>query len=164
MIASATGEVLAWTGKSYPTDAVQARTLVHAPLESHLFRFDETPMLILGCHDLNMFSERAWANQLEGSVRRRRCDAMRRLARKFEPVTVLQHPHMTDSPMIWSTAWAGVRKFLTTAQTLASGIAYCGGDENGLPRASLEAVLKRTAWGAQVVDIVVGGHLIGVRD
>ena len=158
VIDTTTGEVIAWTGKSYPANPVQERTLVHAPLESHLFRFGETPMLILGCHDLNLFSQRARANQSVGSVRRRRCNAMRRLASEFEPVTVLQHPHTTDSPMIWSTAWAGVRKCLTTAETLASGIAYCGGDENGLPRDSIEAVLERTAWGARVVDVVVEGH------
>ena len=158
VIDTATGEVVAWTAKSYPAGPVQERTLVHAPLESHMLRFGEKPMLILGCHDLHLFSPRARANQLAGSVRRRRCDAMRRLAGKFEPVTVLQHPHTTDSPMIWSTAWAGVRKCLTTAETLASGIAYCGGDESGLPRASIEAVLERTAWGAQIVDVLVGGH------
>ena len=158
VIETASGAVVAWTGKSYPAGPVQEQTLVHAPLESHLLRFGETPMLILGCHDLNLFSERARANQLTGSIRRRRCDAMRTLARKFEPVTVLQHPHTTDSPMIWSTAWSGVRKCLSTAETLASGIAYCRGDENGLPRASIDAVLERTAWGTQVVDVVVGGH------
>ena len=158
VIDTAMGEVILWTGKSYPAGPLQERTLVHAPLESHLFSFDETPMLILGCHDLNLFSQRARANQLAGSVRRRSCNAMRSLARKFEPVTVLQHPHTTDSPMIWSTAWAGVQKCLATAGTLASGIAYCGGDENGLPRASMGAVLERTAWGDQVVNVVVGGH------
>ena len=158
VIDTATGEVIAWTGKSYPAGAVQERTLVHAPLKSHLFSFDGTPMLILGCHDLNMFSQRARANQLAGSVRRRRCNAMRRLAKELEPVTVLQHPHTTDSPWIWSTAWAGVKRVLPTAGTLASGIAYCGGDEHGLPRASIEAVLERTAWGPQIVDVVVGGY------
>lgn len=158
VVDTATGEVIAWTGKSYPVGPIQERTLVHAPLESHLFRFGEMPMLILGCHDLNLFSQRARANQRAGSVRRRRCNAMRRLAREFEPVTVLQHPHTTDSPMIWSTAWAGVRKCLTTAETLASGIAYCRGEKSGLQRASMKAVLERTAWGDQIVDIVVGGH------
>ena len=55
LIDTATGEVVLWTGKSNPAGPMQERTLVHAPLEFLLFRFDETPMLILGCHDLNLF-------------------------------------------------------------------------------------------------------------
>ena len=157
VIDTETGVVSRWTGKSYPAGPVQERTLVHAPLESHLFEFDGTPMLILGCHDLNLFSQRARKNQLAGSIRRRRCNAMRRLATELEPVSVLQHPHTTDTPKIWSTAWAGVRRSLPTAETLASGIAYCGGDEDGVPRATLDAVMERTAWG-DVVDIVVKGY------
>ena len=158
VIDTETGAVIRWTGKSYPAGPVQERTLVHAPLESHLLKFGETPMLILGCHDLNLFSQRARANQLAGSIRRRRCDAMRRLAKEFKPVSVLQHPHTTDSPMIWSTAWSGVRQHLSTAQTLASAIAYCCGGKNGVLRASIETVKERTAWGDEVVDIVVEGH------
>lgn len=157
VIDTETGAVIHWTGKSYPVDAVQARTLVHAPLASHLFKFDGTPMLILGCHDLNLFSERARANQLAGSDRRMRCDEMRRLAKELNPISVLQHPHTTDTPKIWSTAWAGVRRSLPTAKTLASAIAYCDGDKEGVPRAPLDTVMERTAWG-DVVDVVVEGH------
>ena len=112
VIDTETGEVIRWTGKSYPAGPVQERTLVHAPLESHLLDFHGTPMLILGCHDLNLFSQRARANQIAGSVRRKRCNAMRRLAREFNPVSVLQPPHTTDTPDIWHVAWSGVRQHL----------------------------------------------------
>ena len=158
VIDTETGSIIRWTGKSYPMGRVQEQTLVHAPLESHLLTFNGAPMLILGCHDLNLFSERARASQLCGSIRRNRCNKMRKLAREFNPVAVLQHPHTTDTPKIWSTAWAGVRQQLCAAETLASAIAYCGGDKDGKPRASIETVLERTAWGAKVVDIVVEGH------
>ena len=157
VIDTETRVVIRWTGKSYPNGPVQERTLVHAPLESHLLEFDGTPMLILGCHDLNLFSQRARKNQLAGSIRRRRCDEMRRLAKELEPVSVLQHPHTTDTPMIWSTAWAGVRQSLPTAETFASAIAYCGGDKEGAPRATLDAVMERTA-SSDVVDVVVEGY------
>ncbi|MDE0450245.1 MAG: hypothetical protein OXI90_00560 [Gammaproteobacteria bacterium] len=82
---------------------------------------------------------------------------MRRLAKELEPVSVLQHPHTTDTPKVWSTAWAGVRQSLPTAETFASAIAYCGGDKEGVPRATLDAVMERTAWG-DVVDVVVEGY------
>ena len=157
VIDTRTRTVIRWTGKSYPADPVQERTLVHAPLASHLLMFEGIPMLILGCHDLNLFSQRARANQTAGSIRRRRCNAMRRLSKDFNPVAVLQHPHTTDTPMIWSTPWAGVRQHLPMADTLASAIAYCGGDKNGVPRASIESVQARTAWGPNIVDIVVDG-------
>lgn len=157
VIDTETGAVVHWTGKSYPANPVQERTLVHAPLPSHLFEFDGTPMLMLGCHDLNLFSQRARKNQLAGSPRRKRCNAMRRLTKEFEPVLVLQHPHTTDTPKTWSTAWAGVRRSFPNAETFASGIAYCGGDEEGVPRATLDAVMERTAWG-DVVDVVVDGY------
>ena len=150
--------VVQWTGKSYPAGSVEERHLVQAPLENHLLDSEGTPILILGCHDLNLFSERARANQAVGSVRRRRCDAMRKLAKEFKPVAVLQHPHTTDSPKIWSVAWAGVRRHVPTAETLASGIAYCRQGNAGPPRAPIETVMEQTAWGAEIGDVVVEGH------
>ena len=68
VIDTETGSIIRWTGKSYPMGRVQEQTLVHAPLESHLLTFNGAPMLILGCHDLNLFSERARASQLCGSI------------------------------------------------------------------------------------------------
>ena len=74
---------------------------------------------------------------------------------------MLHHPHTTDSPRVWSTAWAGVRQILPSADVLASAIAYCGGDEEGNPRGRLEDVRERTARGSRVTDIVVEGALSG---
>ncbi|MDE0344137.1 MAG: hypothetical protein OXK82_13385 [Deltaproteobacteria bacterium] len=148
------GAVIHWTGKSYPVSGIEERTLVQAPLQSHLLEFGGKRMLVLGCHDLNLFSQRARNRQGEGSTRRKRCDAMRKLAKKFNPVSVLQHPHTTDTPKIWSVAWAGVRQQLPGAETLASGIAYC---HWGDTREPLDTVRKRTAWGADITDIVVEG-------
>lgn len=148
------GKVIHWTGKSYPVSGIEERTLVQAPLRSHLLEFDRKRMLILGCHDLNLFSQRARNRQRAGSTRRKRCNAMRKLAKEFNPVSVLQHPHTTDTPKIWSVAWAGVRQHMPGADTLASGIAYCHWGET---RAPLDKVRKGTAWGADVTDIVVEG-------
>ena len=52
------GQVLHWTGKSYPVDE-QQHTLVHATdLRSHLLRIGSERLLVLGCHDLQMFINR----------------------------------------------------------------------------------------------------------
>ncbi len=144
-----------WTGKSYPT-RFQERSLVQVTnLGSHLVKIHSERVLILGCHDLNMFSGRAWANQKPGSSRRVRCAEMRKLAAEFQPTVVLHHPHSTDSSRIWSIAWGGVKKREKRVRAWASGIYYHNGG-GGKPRTSLESVLRATASGdPHVIDVVV---------
>lgn len=74
------------------------------------------------------------SNQTPHDNRRRRCSAMRKLVKAFRPSLVLHHPHNTDSPNIWRTAWGGVRSDLPCVRAWASGIRYRNytGDE---PRA-----------------------------
>lgn len=142
-----------WTGKSYPT-AAQEASLVRAPmLRQHLIRTNGERVLVLGCHDLNMFSGRSWSNQARGGARRRCCRTMRRLAKAFRPTVVLQHAHSTDSPNIWRTAWAGLRAELPTVVVWASGIDYSR--PHGRRRGSLPAVLAATAGAGHSIDIVV---------
>ncbi len=152
IIKASSGQVVQWTGKSYPV-ANQERTLVQeTDLNSHLFSSKRDRVLILGCHDLNMFSNRSWANQSPDGQRRQRCIKMRKLAKKFEPNIVLQHPHVTDTYRTWQTPWSGVQQKLPSVNTWASGIAW--GDEKE-PQA-LEAIQARTHRG-DVCDIVVKG-------
>lgn len=126
------GEVVHWTGKSYPTMGKndQSRTLVQAPPQSHCFAHGRDQVLILGCHDLYMFGcrGRPSASKLDASRthKERRRAAMLELAQEFEPRIVLHHPHTTYSPRIWQSAWGALRKRLTTVQSWASGIAFCG--------------------------------------
>jgi hypothetical protein len=145
----ATGRVL-WTGKSYPVAAQQHSLVQVVDLRSHFQVVAGQSTLVLGCHDLNMFSARGWANQQPGGARHMRCAEVGRLARTFKPTVVLQHPHATDSPNVWRTAWAGLRKCLPTVTTWASGIAYT--NRNGKPRAPLAAVLEGTQGGAPCLD------------
>ena len=152
------GEPVHWTGKSYPADW-QERTLVpETDLRSHLFRCGQERVLVLGCHDLNMFSARACANMKTGSPRHRRSRRMRELAGDFRPTIILHHPHSTDTPRIWATAWSGAREFLPEKHgehhIWASGIGYYNGD--GKPRGQLRDVLRATrCCEEQIVDICV---------
>ena len=161
VVKTASGEITHWTGKSYSL-SWQEKTLVHeTDLKSHLFRCGKERVLILGCHDLNMFSNRSAANQKPNSPRQKRCDSMRELVRKFRPTVILHHPHSTDSPRIWSTAWSGARKFLRGRKygqihSYASGIAYY----NSLkaPRRKLRDVRVGTrCCDNHVLDVVVNG-------
>jgi len=154
----ARGEPARWTGKSYPV-SWQERTLVQeADLESHLFRCGDERVLVLGCHDLNMFSARSKANLKVGSERYRRSKRMRRLAKSFKPTIVLHHAHSTDSPRIWSTPWSGARELLPRNRGVrhvwASGIGYYYG--NDTPRGELCDVRRSTRCCEEhVIDVCV---------
>jgi hypothetical protein len=78
---------------------------------------------------------------------------MRHLARAFRPTVVLQHPHSTDSPNIWRTAWAGLHRELPGVMAWASGIGYYRRD--GARRGSLREVLAATAGHGHSIDVVL---------
>jgi hypothetical protein len=149
-------KVLRWTGKSYPV-AKQERGLVQeTDLRSHVIKVDKEQLLILGCHDLNMFSARAYKNQATGSFRRNRTQDMRGVAQKHPPTLVIQHPHLTDSPRVWSTAWGSLQQIFPNVKAWASGI--CFYNPKG-ERAALDAVLAGTRSASNdVLDIIVYTH------
>lgn len=145
--------IIHWTGKSYPTSG-QERSLVQVTnLDTHFTTLTGHRVMILGCHDLNMFSARTRANQNPKGVRRKRCDAMAKLTRRFKPTVVLQHPHSTDSPKIWSTPWACLARDYPSVKVWASGICYHNPEDDC--RADLNKVLSGTSSGEDaVIDIV----------
>lgn len=146
-------KIVGWTGKSYPT-AGQAADLVQVTdLRSHLFELAGERVLILGCHDLNMFSARAIANQRPDGARRQRCDLMAGLVRRFKPTVVLQHPHSTDTPNIWRMPWACLAREYPSVRCYASGVGYYAW--RGRPRRPLADVLTGTRSETGVVDVVV---------
>ena len=141
-----------WTGKSYPTSDQERHLVQVVDLSTHLLEIADERVLVLGCHDLNMFSPRSQANQSPGGVRRHRCEEMRKLTRQFKPTIVLHHPHSTDTPNIWRTAWGGLVKECEGLKAWASGIAFFRG--NGAPRALLDKVLAATYGGSPSIDMV----------
>ncbi len=143
--------VVGWTGKSFPVLS-QQRDLIQAPLDSHFLTLDRRRVVVLGCHDLSMYNARGYANQDPAGTRRKRCDKFRKMCRQFSPTIVLQHPHSTDSPNIWRTAWAGLRDDLPTVQCWASGIYY-----KRKARGKFADVLRSTRSSEGVLDVVVAG-------
>jgi hypothetical protein len=146
-------EIVRWTGKSYPTGNQEALLVQVSDVSSHLLEIEDEKVLVLGCHDLNMFSARARANQSPHGVRRRRCDEMANATAHFKPTIVLQHPHSTDTPNIWRMPWACLAREYPSVRAYASGIGYFRW--NGTPRRPLGEVLAGTRSEDGVVDIVV---------
>lgn len=144
-------EVVGWTGKSFPV-LNQQSTLIQAPLDSHFYTLGRRRVVVLGCHDLSMYNPRGYANQDPAGTRRKRCDKFRRMCRQFEPSIVLQHPHNTDSPNIWRTAWSSLRGDLPTVEHWASGIYY-----KRKARGKFEDVLRSTRSPEGVLELVVKG-------
>lgn len=61
------GVFVSWTGKSYPTSD-QARSLLYCiDMKSHAQILNGKRVLVIGCHDLNMFSARSIANIEKGN-------------------------------------------------------------------------------------------------
>jgi hypothetical protein len=145
-------KLVQWTGKSYPTSG-QEKTLVQvADLKTHLLSIAGERVLVLGCHDLNMFSPRGRANQDPNGVRRKRCDEMAAMVQQFRPSVVLQHPHSTDTPNIWRLPWSLIHREIPSVRVWASGIGYY--NRHGSLRAPLTEVLQFTQGGETCLDIV----------
>ena len=155
LIDLASGKVIGWTGKSYPT-MDQERSLIHiTDLSSHMYRVGGERVLVLGCHDLNVFNARARANQKVGGWRHSRCGAMLQLFEEFQPTIILQHPHATDTWKSWVQAWREVARRYPGA-AWASAIAYA---HPRAPREPLEDVLDRTHHaGDAAQNIVIPGR------
>ena len=157
VVNTASGKIVHWTGKSYPVGWQENTLVQEANLKSHLFCCRRMRVVVLGCHDLNMFSKRSYANQDPNGPRRSRCDDMQRSATAFKPTVILQHPHATDSPNIWSTGWSGARELLPDGHIYASGITYYRVGKK--PRRPLADVLKRTrCCSNHVSDVIVDGY------
>ena len=162
LIRCADGRILRWTGKSYPT-VHQEKTLIQVQdLESHCIRVRGERVLILGCHDLNMFNPRGWHNQNKKSKRRQRCEAMRTVASKFQPTVILQHPHFTDSPRTWLLPWRYLEtEFDSTLDDCASGICFYRerGERSGLTK--VLSSTRHTGGGLEFVFKTRGKKIVG---
>lgn len=145
------GEV-SWTGKSYPTSSEERSLVQVIDLKTHVVEIGGERVLVLGCHDLNMFNRRGNANQAPDGQRRARCDAMRRVVERFKPTIILQHPHSTDTPNIWRQAWLALASKQTSVKAWASGIAYFA--RSGAPRKPLDRVLLLTKSEVGVRDVI----------
>jgi len=155
-----TGKLSLLTGKTYPTDD-QARTLIRAAdWRSHLW----TPpngdrVIVLGCHDFNVYSNRAMTNAAKDKdgERFKEIQKARALFEAFGPTHVLHHPHGTDLASTWRVAYSGVKALHPRLEQAVSGIGHprFKSREND----DTEVVLAATQTPACAsVDVVVRGN------
>ena len=136
-----------FTGKIYPT-IEQHKGLFRSDIDSHFLEFEDKVM-ILGCHDLNIFNPRSiktargWRKEINDKFRNR--------AREFSPEIVLHHPHYTDSFRIWLVAWKNLERELYSVKHYASSSVYFRSEGE---RSDLGEVLKYTKKG-DVQDIII---------
>ena len=156
---TSSGQVVRWTGKSNPTKC-QQHSLVHVKdLETHFLELDSERLLLLGCHDLHLFSGRGRESIRKPTRREERRQWMLGRAQEFEPTMILHHPHTTYSPYVWSGAWGGTRNRVPeSAEVGASGIAFCGNTEPLECWQTLDATLDATAFGDGIFDVVIRGY------
>lgn len=122
-----TGDLLLLTAKTYPTED-QTRTLIRAvDWETHLWRpGNGDRVLVLGCHDLNVYNNRALTNAAKDreGFKFRALSEGREVFLRFDPTHILHHPHATDIANTWRGAWAGVKALHPKLKQGVSGIGH----------------------------------------
>ena len=63
------GRVVAWTGKSYPVQWQVSSLMYSDHLESLFLVLNGVSVMLLGCHDLNIFSPRSRASASQGTYK-----------------------------------------------------------------------------------------------
>lgn len=141
------GDEWHFTGKIYPT-VEQQKGLLRSDIDSHFIEFEDR-IMVLGCHDLNIFNPRSiktakgWRKEIN--------EKFRENAKKFKPEVVLHHPHHTDSFRIWLAAWRNLERELESVKHYASSSVYF---REGGERSELNEVLRATKKGS-VENIVI---------
>ena len=137
-------KVIYWTGKFYPTEGQKNDLIKINNLDTHFIELNNQKVVILGCHDLNVFSPRGQATANPNGWKKQLADRFKSSCKKFNPEILLQHPHTTDTPNIWNLAWRTVEKELPNVKHFASGIKYY--NRNGV-RGDIDKVLEKTKKG-----------------
>jgi hypothetical protein len=139
-----------WTGKSYPTISQENGLLRINDLKTHFVNSSFGKVMILGCHDLNMFSPRGNA-VVKADWRKEIIEEIGQKVVEEEPRIVLQHPHSTDSTGIWTPAWNKLGDMTPTiAEYISAGRYY---NKEGV-RSDLDMVLRKTKKGS-TIDFIV---------
>jgi hypothetical protein len=119
-------------------------------LRSHFIDLPFGKSLILGCHDLKVFSLRGKAATKKEWRKNTRANFYK-LVEKEKPTIVLHHPHTTDHTNIWTAEWNELSKICPVVERyLSAGRFY---REEGI-RSNLEDVLNKTKLG-NTIDFII---------
>lgn len=139
------------TGKSYPTSEQEGGLLRITDLTSHFVDLGNERTVVLGCHDLNMFSRRSDANA--GAWRMKVKNEFKRLMKTNAPSWVLHHPHTAVKRSTWREGWNGLMALHKGHLAYLGTGAYSRSDPGWNERDDPDDVLRATARGP-VMDIV----------
>ncbi len=145
--------VFNWTGKSYPTEAEKKHLIRVKDLGTHILRYKDDTIAVLGCHDLNVYSPRAIGKYKDDSIVTDKSIINKEYRRRIERNdvnVVLQHPHTADTKTIWENAWNKLLSSNKSVNTYSSGICFYNNDKP--VRGNLNDVLESTASN-DVLDI-----------
>jgi hypothetical protein len=138
-------ETIYWTGKFYPTCG-QKNTIIRFPdLESHFIHLSLGQAMILGCHDLTVYSPRGQATS--GEWRKSISESFRSIAKKKMPIVVLHHPHTTVKIGTWRQQWKRLVAELPSVSHYVGTGAYSHRDDSWHRKDPLSAVLADTQLG-----------------
>lgn len=145
-----------FTGKSYPTSKQAGGLFRVGNLHSHFVKLGGVSTMVLGCHDLTIFSPRSDAKVFTPwRIETKR--EFKRLTKELRPEWVLHHPHTTVTPNTWLQAWSALsnkREYPSIKSYLGTGCYSYRDSRNGLARKPLQSVLDKTK-SPDVADIVV---------
>ena len=140
-----------WTGKSFPTVGQQDGLVRITDLDSHFVQTEFGKVMLLGCHDLSVYSSRgkantkdAWRKNIRGNFREKA------MVEKTE--IVLHHPHNTDSNRTWTASWNELKRDLPSVRMYAGAGKYFWSE--GKQRSSLDIVLQKNKLGS-MLDFVI---------
>jgi len=138
------------TGKSYPTPGQENGLVRFQDLNTHFVDLTIGKVLVLGCHDLNVFSPRGKATTKK-EWRKQIRESLYSLIRKENPTIVLHHPHTTDSSKIWTPSWNELRKIAPNIERFLSAGRYFNKNKT---RSRMDDVLRKTKL-ANTIDFIV---------
>ena len=139
-----------WTGKSLPTTDQENGLVRIQDLSTHFVKVPFGKIMILGCHDLNIFSPRGRA-VTKSEWRRKLREEFYDIVKKENPSVVLHHPHTTDSSRIWTAAWHELVRIVPSVRKYIGAGRYFNKDGE---RSNLYRVLSKTKCG-DVIDFIV---------
>lgn len=137
-------KVIHWTGKFYPTENQKRHLIKINDLNTHFIELNNQKVMLLGCHDLNVYSPRGQKVAKPDGWKKLTADAFKEICENFKPEIILHHPHTTDSPNIWNHAWRKIERDLLYVKHFASGIMHY---KEGGVRGDIETVLEKTKKG-----------------
>lgn len=141
-----------WTGKSYPTPGQQKSLIRITDHGSHFVNLNGQKILLLGCHDLNIFNNR---NLGGTSARRLKIkNEIRSCAARWKPTIVLHHPHSTVKVKTWSNGWSYIKRSFPSVELFAGAGCFYEPTRMKANYDDLKKVLSSTKLGSSI-DFVV---------